>query len=79
MAYDIYDEAIAEISLSGAVGLGKCSKSTAYRWTKNINQRLATSKCNWSVKLDLEHRCISSCDEPPDKAANRRRARDDQK
>lgn len=65
MAYDIYDAAIAELSLSGSVGLGRCSRSTAYRWARIINQRLLAAKCEWSVKLDLANRCIDVSDVLP--------------
>ena len=32
--------AVEEIGFDGGVSLGKCSRSTVYRWTKDINEYL---------------------------------------
>lgn len=41
---------IEELSLSGAVGVGNCSKSTLYRYARQINNRLENQKYDWRVK-----------------------------
>lgn len=46
--------AIEELYLSGAISLGKCSRSTVYRWTKEINWRLEFEKCDWRVKANYK-------------------------
>lgn len=53
-----YDYAIAEISLSGEVGLGNCSPSTVYRWAKIINEMLDREKCEWHVKPVIKSRSL---------------------
>lgn len=50
--YDEKQFAIEELSLSGEVSLGNCSKSTLYRWRNEINDRLQISKCDWRVKAN---------------------------
>ena len=35
---------VEEIGFDGSVSLGKCSKSTVYRWTKAINEYLEWNK-----------------------------------
>ena len=50
ISYNQYTEAISEIALSGEVSLGKVSKSTAYRWAREINDYLAFEKSGWRVK-----------------------------
>jgi len=81
--FDVYTEAIAELSLSGSISLGKCSRSTAYRWAREINQRLKFENCDWSVKLDLENRCLEISDVPAEQVlaeAERKRGKNhDQK
>lgn len=51
--------AIEELCLSGAISLGKCSKSTVYRWTKAINEQLEFGKYNWRVKANYKNCFIS--------------------
>ena len=46
--------AIEELYLSGAISLGRRSRSTVYRWTKAINEQLEFEKCNWRVKADYK-------------------------
>lgn len=54
--------AVEEIALSGGISLGRCSRSTVYRWTKAINEYLERSKCTWRVKADYKH-CYIDIDE----------------
>lgn len=56
---DRYQYAIEELSLSGAVGLGPCSKSTLYRWVSIINERLEAKKYDWRVKGNVSDMSIS--------------------
>lgn len=58
---DNYEIAIAELSLSGEVSLGQCSKSTVYRWARIINEHLAYEKCDWRVKPDVKTRSLKVC------------------
>lgn len=46
-----YREAIEEIVMDGSVSLGRCSKSTAYRWAKEINEILEHEKYPWRVSV----------------------------
>lgn len=55
---DNFDYAIAELSLSGTIGLGRCSESTVYRWAREINARLEAEKYDWRVKADAKNRSI---------------------
>lgn len=56
--------AVEEISLFGGVGLGKCSRSTVYRWTKEINEYLELNKYGFKVKADYKNCCIDMvCEE----------------
>lgn len=56
---DNIDFAIQELALSaGAISLGKCSKSTLYRWAKEINRRLETTHCDWRVKVNTKDMSI---------------------
>lgn len=57
---DAYSTAIAELSLSGEISLGRCSKSTAYRWKKEINDRLSRENANWRVRLDVADRSLTA-------------------
>lgn len=50
--------AVEEIGFDGGISLGKCSKSTVYRWTKAINEYLERNKYNWRVKADYKNCCI---------------------
>lgn len=50
--------AVEEIGLSGGISLGKCSRSTVYRWTKAINEYLEWNKYDWRVKADYKNCCI---------------------
>lgn len=49
---------VEELSLSGSVSLGKCSKSTVYRWCKAVNDYLEYNKYEWRVKADYKNRCL---------------------
>lgn len=51
--------AIEELALSGGISLGRCSRSTVYRWTKAINEYLDYSKYDWRVKADYKTSCIN--------------------
>lgn len=51
--YDEKQFAIEELSLSGEVSLGRCSKSTLYRWAREINDRLESGKYDWRVKPNI--------------------------
>lgn len=55
---DGYDMAIAELSLSGAISLGKCSVSTLYRWRNKINERLERERADWRVEAEKDGRVI---------------------
>ena len=49
---------IEELSLSGIVGVGRCSKSTLYRYVRQINERLIAEKYDWRVKADAKNMAI---------------------
>lgn len=57
---DNYQFAIEELSLSGEISLGKCSRSTVYRWAEEINARLTRGNCSWRVKADAKTRIIQA-------------------
>lgn len=57
---DNYQFAIEELSLSGEVSLGKCSRSTVYRWARKINDRLTQGNYSWRVKADAKTRTIQA-------------------
>lgn len=42
---------VEELALSGEVSLGRCSRSTAYRDVKRINEYLIQNRYDWRVKL----------------------------
>ena len=46
--------AVEELSLSGEASLGRCSRSTAYRDVKRINEYLTDNKYSWRVKLFID-------------------------
>lgn len=48
------EEIIEEIGMSAAVNLGLCSKSTAYRLRREVNEILAREHYAWRVKLVIE-------------------------
>ena len=50
---------VEEIAFDGSVSLGKCSKSTVYRWAKAINEYLERNKLDWRVKADYKNSCIN--------------------
>ena len=50
ITYNQYTEAISEIALSGEASLGRVSKSTAYRWAREINAMLEFEGSGWRVK-----------------------------
>ncbi len=41
---------IEELSISDSVSLGRASKSTLYRWAREINDRLENNQMDWRVK-----------------------------
>ena len=47
-----YAMAVQELSLSGEIALGTCSKSTLYRWARNINRILEEGNCEFRVKAN---------------------------
>lgn len=51
--------AVEEIGFDGSVSLGRCSRSTVYRWTKAINEYLERNKYDWRVKADYKNCYIS--------------------
>ena len=51
--------AVEEIGFDGSVGLGKCSRSTVYRWAKAMNEYLERNKYDWRVKADYKNCCIN--------------------
>ena len=55
---DNYDNAIAELSLSGEISLGRCSVSTLYRWRRIINERLEFEHADWRVAAVVEGRIL---------------------
>lgn len=57
---DNYQFAIEELSLSGEISLGKCSKRTVYRWAKEITARLTQENYPWRVKVDAKARIIQA-------------------
>ena len=52
--------AIEELALSGSISLGRCSKSTLYRWAKEINERLESTHCEWRVRVNTKEMCIET-------------------
>lgn len=48
--YDEKRASIEELAMDGEVSLGRCSRSTLYRWAKEINERLEAQKYDWRVK-----------------------------
>lgn len=51
-----YRLAIEEMSLDGTgVSLGRCSRSTVYRWAKECNRLLSEDKAGWRVKPDYKN------------------------
>lgn len=51
--------AVEEIGFDGSVSLGKCSRSTVYRWAKAMNEYLERNKYDWRVKADYKNCCIN--------------------
>lgn len=49
---------IEELSLSGAVGVGNCSKSTLYRYVRQINERLERERYDWRVEAKVKDMAI---------------------
>ena len=41
MVIDMYAMAIEELVFDECVSLGRCSRSTAYRWERELNSRLS--------------------------------------
>ena len=53
-----YQPAISELSLSGCIGLGRCSDSTVYRWAKAINEILERERYDWRVKANYKEKAL---------------------
>lgn len=51
--------AVEEIGFDGSISLGKCSRSTVYRWVKAMNEYLERNKYGWRVKADYKNCCIN--------------------
>lgn len=51
--------AVEELGFDGGISLGRCSRSTVYRWTKAINEYLERDKYEWRVKADYKTCCIN--------------------
>ena len=65
MSMNPYRLAIEEMAIDGAgVSLGRCSRSTVYRWAKNVNEILETDKTNWRVKPDYKNCCLEPYELP---------------
>ena len=50
---------VEELYFSGVISLGKCSRSTVYRWTKAINECLERNNYDWRVTADYKKCCIN--------------------
>lgn len=46
--------AVEEIGMDGSITLGRCSKSTLYRWRKAINEYLEKNHYDWRVKANAK-------------------------
>lgn len=53
-----YRMAIEELGLSGAVSLGRCSRSTVYRWARECNAILEHERMGWRVRADAKNSCL---------------------
>ena len=49
ISIDRYQMTIEELAVDGRVSLGRCSRSTAHRWNRTVNERLAAQKYPWRV------------------------------
>ncbi len=47
--------AVEELGFDGGISLGRCSRSTVYRWTKAINEYLERDGYEWRVKADYKN------------------------
>jgi hypothetical protein len=54
---------VEEIGMDGGISLGRCSRSTVYRWTKAINEYLEAGKYDWRVKADYKNCHINIMEE----------------
>lgn len=45
---------VEEIGIDGEISLGRCSRSTAYRNMRRINDYLADNRYDWRVKLVID-------------------------
>lgn len=45
---------VEEIGMDGSITLGRCSKSTLYRWRKTINEYLEKNHYDWRVKANAK-------------------------
>ena len=57
-----YQPAISELSLSGCIGLGRCSDSTVYRWANAINEILERERYDWRVKANYKEKALYVAD-----------------
>lgn len=49
---------VCELAFDGIVSLGKCSRSTVYRWTKSVNGYLEFNRYDWRVRANYKDCCI---------------------
>ena len=47
--------AVEELGFDGGISLGRCSRSTVYRWTKAINEYLERDGYEWRVNADYKN------------------------
>ena len=45
---------VEELGMDGEICLGRCSRSTAYRDVKRINEYLIANRYDWRVKLVID-------------------------
>ena len=54
-----YRLAVEEMAIDGTgVSLGRCSRSTVYRWAKECNEILEQDKAGWRVKPNYKETCL---------------------
>lgn len=46
--------AVEKIGMDGSITLGRCSKSTLYRWCKAVNEYLEKNRFDWRVKANAK-------------------------
>lgn len=45
---------VEELGMDGTISLGRCSRSTAHRDTKRVNEYLEKNNYDWRVKLVID-------------------------